>query len=124
LQDSPVISIVDDDPSIRAATQSLIRSLGLKAQTFASAEEFLQSPFLDDTACVISDIQMPGMSGVDLQQRLIRDNRHIPIVFITAFPNEVTERHVLQAGAFGFLHKPFDSQALITCIRTALGDKF
>lgn len=101
--------------------KSLVRSLGFSAQTFASAEEFLHSPHLDNTLCVISDVQMPGMSGIDLQKRLATERRDLPIIFITAFPNEMTERNALQAGAVCFLHKPFDSESLINCIRKALG---
>jgi len=71
--------------------------------------------------CVISDVQMPGMSGIDLQKRLAVEKRDLPIIFITAFPNDTTERNALQAGAVCFLHKPFDSETLINCIRKALG---
>jgi FixJ family two-component response regulator len=121
LQNSRIISIVDDDQSVRAAMRSLVRSLGFNAQTFASAEEFLQSPHLDSTLCLISDIQMPGMNGIELQKRLALQDRRLPIIFITAYPNETTERNALQAGAVCFLHKPCDSQVLINCIRRALG---
>jgi FixJ family two-component response regulator len=117
----PVISIVDDDESVSAALRSLVRSLGLVAHAFASAEEFLQSAHLDETACLISDIQMQGMSGVDLQMKLASDGRLIPIIFITAFPKDSVRAHVLEAGAICFLHKPFDGQALIQCIESALG---
>lgn len=101
--------------------RSLVRSLGFSAQAFASAEEFLQSPQLEETLCVISDVQMPGMSGIDLQKRLAVEKRDLPIIFITAFPNDTTERNALQAGAVCFLHKPFDSETLVNCIRKALG---
>jgi len=121
LKNGRIISIVDDDQSVRVAMRSLVRSLGFSAQAFASAEEFLQSPQLEETLCVISDVQMPGMSGIDLQKRLAVEKRDLPIIFITAFPNDTTERNALQAGAVCFLHKPFDSETLINCIRKALG---
>ncbi len=121
MKNGRIISIVDDDQSVRVAMRSLVRSLGFSAQAFASAEEFLQSPQLEETLCVISDVQMPGMSGIDLQKRLAVEKRDLPIIFITAFPNDTTERNALQAGAVCFLHKPFDSETLINCIRKALG---
>jgi FixJ family two-component response regulator len=83
----PMISIVDDDKSVREATESLVRSLGYNAVTFGSAEEFLGSAYLMTTACLINDIQMPGLSGVELQERLIADGHRLPMIFITAFPN-------------------------------------
>jgi FixJ family two-component response regulator len=116
-----VISIVDDDESVRSATRSLVRSLGLVAYAFASAEEFLQSPHLDATACLISDVQMPGMSGVELQNKLATDGRYIPIIFITAYPTESIRARALRGGAICFLHKPFDGQTLIKCLTSALG---
>jgi FixJ family two-component response regulator len=116
-----IISIVDDDESFRGAVKSLIRVLGLEPQTFASAEEFLNSPSLKNTACLISDVQMPGMSGIELQRRLLTAEPRLPIIFITAFPDEATERRVVQAGALGILHKPFDSDVLIDLVRRALG---
>jgi FixJ family two-component response regulator len=116
-----VVSIIDDDQSVRYVTQSLIRSLGLAAQTFASAEEFLRSPYLSTTACLISDVQMPGMSGVELQAKLAAQGYSIPIIFITAFPSDALRSRVLSAGAVGFLHKPFDSQTLIDHLQRALG---
>lgn len=121
MKNGRIISIVDDDQSVRVAMRSLVRSLGFSAQAFASAEEFLQSPQLEETLCVISDVQMPGMSGIDLQKRLAVEKRDLPIIFITAFPNDTTERNALQAGAVCFLHKPFDSETLVNCIRKALG---
>ena len=120
LPQSPVISIVDDDPSIRVATRNLVRSLGYGAQTFASAIEFLQSPHVNDTSCVITDIQMPGMSGVELQSALISQACQVPIIFITAFPEESIRARALAAGAVGFLSKPFDDSVLIECIDLAL----
>ena len=89
----PVISIIDDDEAVRVATENLVRSLGFGASTFASAEEFLQSARLHDTSCLITDVQMPGMTGVELQSYLLEQGHDLPIIFITAFPEErVRER--------------------------------
>jgi FixJ family two-component response regulator len=118
---APVISIVDDDKSVREATKALVRSLGYTAATFASAEEYLQSERMRDTSCLILDVQMPGMNGVDLQERLITDGTRTPVIFMTAFPEERTRARVLGAGAFGFLSKPFDDERLIECLDKALG---
>jgi FixJ family two-component response regulator len=116
----PVISIIDDDASVRVATNRLVRSLGYVAHTFASAKEFLQSPCMSDTWCVIADVQMPGMSGVELQSLLNQQGRYMPMIFITAFPEESVRTRALEAGAIGFLSKPFDGQVLIECIDSAL----
>jgi FixJ family two-component response regulator len=116
----PVISIIDDDASIRVATQSLVRSLGFAVCTFASAADFLQSPCVNDTSCVISDVQMPGMSGVELQSLLIAQGHRVPIIFITAFHEESIRARAMKAGAIGFLNKPFSGETLIECLDTAL----
>jgi FixJ family two-component response regulator len=115
-----VISVVDDDASVRAATDNLLRSLGYAVCTFDSAEEFLRSAQLNDTSCVIADVQMPGMSGVDLQARLLTQGYHVPFIFITAFPEKTIRARALKAGAICFLTKPFDRQTLIRCLDTAL----
>jgi FixJ family two-component response regulator len=120
LRTGPTISIVDDDESMRCAVKSLVTSLGFAACTFASAEEFLQSPRLDDTACLITDLQMPGLSGIELQKSLLAQDRHIPIIFMTAFPEERIRTRAMEAGALGFLSKPFESQTLITLIDKAI----
>src|SRR5262245_51408896 len=99
----PMVSIVDDDASVRDATQELVRSLGYAAATFESAEEFLTSAQVDDTACLITDIQMPGLNGVELQRRLLAEGRRMPIIFITAYPEERIRARVIAAGAIGFL---------------------
>ncbi len=117
---SHVISIIDDDPSVREATQSLIRSLGYDAQVFASAEEYLQSDNLNDLSCLITDLHMPGMSGTDLQDRLIADGYQIPIIFVTAYYEDRIRERVMDAGAFGFLRKPFNDESLIACLDKAL----
>jgi FixJ family two-component response regulator len=120
LQQVPVISIVDDDESVREATKSLVRSLGYKAMTFGSAEEFLSSAHLAATACLITDVQMPGLSGVELQDRLIADGHRMPVIFVTSFPDDRLQRRVLKSGAIGYLPKPFDEDRLIECIDAAL----
>jgi FixJ family two-component response regulator len=119
----PMISIIDDDVSMRNATRRLVKSLGLNADTFASAEEFLESDRVNDTACVITDMQMPGLSGAELQRLLIAQGVNTPIIFITAFPEESLRRRALDAGAVGFLSKPFDEGRLINCLKTALGSQ-
>ena len=116
----PVISIIDDDASIRVATQSLVRSLGFAVCTFASAADFLQSPRMNDTSCVIADVQMPGMSGVELQSLLIAQGHRTPMIFITAFHEESVRARAMKAGAIGFLSKPFSGQTLIECLEMAL----
>lgn len=120
MSNPPVISIVDDDRSVRAATYNLVRSLGYTVHTFASAEEFLRSPHLKDTSCVIADVQMPAMSGVELQSHLLAKGRRVPFIFITAFAVESARRQALKAGATCFLTKPFDGEALIKCLDAAL----
>lgn len=117
-----MISIVDDDVSVRESTRELIESLGYEALTFASAEEFLESQRVSDTSCLITDLQMRGLSGIDLQRRLVDERRGIPIIFITAFPDEKTRNHALKAGAIGFLGKPFSDKALIHHLNEALAD--
>jgi FixJ family two-component response regulator len=120
LEKTPTIAIVDDDSSIRLAIESLVRSLGFVARTFASAYELLQSSDLYETACAIVDVQMPGMSGVDLQRVLSERGCQIPLIFITAFPEERVRDGVLKAGAVCFLSKPFDGRIMVDCLHTAL----
>lgn len=115
-----MISIVDDDESVREATKGLVRSLGYGAVTFASAEEFLGSDRLRETSCLITDVQMPGIDGVELQKRLLADGHRVPIIFITAFPEQRIRDHVLARGAFGLLSKPFSDESLIGCLDRAL----
>jgi FixJ family two-component response regulator len=116
----PLISIVDDDHIVRRAIESLVLSRGSRACTFPSAEEFLQSPLLAETSCLISDVQMPGMSGVQLQDRLADLGLSIPTIFITAYPDDSVRTRVLDSGAVCFLLKPFDAQSLIESIDDAL----
>src|SRR5215831_5664118 len=120
LQRAPIISIIDDDESMRCALKSLVTSLGFKAYTFASAEQYLDSPHLDDTSCLITDLQMPGLNGIELQQSILARGRHIPMIFVTAFPDERMRARAIEAGALGFLGKPFDSSMLAALIDKAL----
>ena len=116
----PIVSIVDDDPAARDSVAALVRSKGVNVETFTSAEEYLRSNRAADTACLISDVQMPGMNGADLQDQLIADAQRTPIIFVTAFPDEDIRARVLKAGAFGFLTKPFKDESLIECLDKAL----
>jgi len=118
--EAALISIVDDDESIREAIQSLLRSVGFKAKTFASAEQFLQSDQIENTACLILDVRMPGMSGLELQRRLMATQCRIPIVFVTAHGDEEARSRALQEGAVEFLLKPFSEEALLNAIQAAL----
>jgi FixJ family two-component response regulator len=116
-----LISIVEDDESMRESTKGLVRSFGYQATAFASAEEFLQSDCLDSTRCLITDVQMPGLSGIDLQSWMIARGVQMPTIFITAFPEEGTRLRALKAGAVGYLGKPFSEESLLKCLDTALG---
>jgi FixJ family two-component response regulator len=120
---APLASIVDDDESVRIATKSLLGSLGWRVHTFASAEEFLHSPSVNDTSCLIVDMQMPGMNGIELQRALRNGGYTTSIVFITAFPDERIAARALRRGALGFLTKPFDENSLIECLERALERK-
>jgi len=120
LPEVPVISIIDDDESVRIATKRLVRSLGFVGHTFASADEFLQSPHLEHTSCVIADVQMPGMNGVDLHQLMLSKGNATPFIFMTAFPDERIRARALGAGAVCFLSKPCDGSTLIHYLETAL----
>lgn len=115
-----MVSIIDDDESVRTAARCLVRSLGYDARTFASAEEFLQSDDVGKTACLIVDVQMPKMSGLDLQSALRAKGHRTPIVFVTAFPEDRIRTRALEGGAVGFLSKPFDGKSLVDCLNTAL----
>jgi FixJ family two-component response regulator len=118
---APLISVIDDDASIRAGLDNLVRSLGYVVCTFDSAEAFLQSAELDDVWCVIADVRMPTMSGVQLQSHLRRQGCRLPFLFITAVPTEKTRKQALDDGAICFLTKPFDEETLIGCLDVAIG---
>lgn len=115
-----MISIVDDNDLVREATKDLIRSLGHTAATFASAEEFLQSGFVHSSRCLITDVQMPGMSGLELQSRLIADGHRLPVIFITGYPEATIRTRAFEGGALGFLSKPFSAEDMIACLAQAL----
>jgi FixJ family two-component response regulator len=114
------VCIIDDDESVRTATTCFVRSLGHVARTFASAEEFLSSPYVDEAVCLIVDVNMPRMGGLELQSRLRDKGLSTPIILITAYPEERARARALGAGAIGYLDKPFDSEALIRCLDIAL----
>ncbi len=116
----PLISVIDDDGPFRVATDSLLRSRGYIVHTFASASEFLRSPQLEEASCVITDVQMPDISGLELQVLLRSQGRTVPIIFITAFPEELVRVRALRDGAVCFLVKPSDAITLIGCIEEAL----
>ena len=120
--EAAVISIVDDDASFRRATARLVRSLGHAVAAFSSAEEFLSSDRLHDTACLISDVQMPGMSGIELQNQLLAQGVRLPVIFITAYPESKAREQALASGALGFLNKPFNEDKLIACLDQALSE--
>ena len=115
-----IISVIDDDASVRAATNNLLSSHGYLVDVFASAEEFLQSANLNDLACVVADVQMAAMSGLDLLMHMRTRGYKAPFIFITAFPDESVRARALKAGAIGFLAKPFAGPTLINCLDTAL----
>jgi len=115
-----LVAIVDDDDLIRGALQGMLKSVGLPSQAFASAEEFLTSGQQDLIACLIADIRMPGMSGLELQAKLNAERCRIPTIFITAHGDEKMRMQALRAGAVEFLAKPFDDEALLDSVRAAL----
>jgi FixJ family two-component response regulator len=120
LPQAPEISIIDDDASVRTAVSRLVRSLGYAAVAFASAEEFLNSAQLDTASCLIADVQMPHMSGIELQDLLRRQARQLPIIFITAFPEPNIKARAMNGGGIGFLAKPIDGNLLIKHIHAAV----
>jgi FixJ family two-component response regulator len=117
-----MVAIVDDDELMRSALQGMLKSVGLPSQTFASAEEFLQSGQQQQTACLITDIRMPGMSGLELQSKLNAQHYRIPTIFITAHGDTKMRMQALRAGAVEFLAKPFDDEVLLESVRAALAN--
>ena len=115
-----LVAIIEDDGSVREATDHLLRLLGYATAPFASAEDFLNSGRVHDPACLITDVHLPGMSGVELQSRLILDGHRIPIIFVTAFPDEAIRARVLRDGAVCYLSKPLQEKSLIACLDRAL----
>jgi FixJ family two-component response regulator len=120
-----VLSVVDDDTSVRIATGRLIRSVGFTVEMFTSGEEFLHLGRLQETSCLVVDVHMPGMNGLQLQSHLAAAGHRIPIIFITAYPDERIRTLALRAGAVNFLNKPFSDEALLSAIDLALkvGDR-
>jgi FixJ family two-component response regulator len=116
-----LIAIVDDDESLRLALRGLMKSVGFSAEVFASAEDFLASHLLPVAVCLIADMQMPGMSGIELHRRLVSSGSRIPVILITAYPDDATRTRALQAGVIAYLVKPFNDADLLECIHTALG---
>jgi FixJ family two-component response regulator len=121
MSEAPLIAIVDDDVMVCEATKDLVETFGFNARTFTSAGEFLNSDCVSGTACLIADVQMPGMSGLQLHRKLIASGLRIPVIFITAFPDERLRKRAITAGAVCYLTKPFDGESLRSCIRSATG---
>ena len=117
-----MISIIDDDRSVRETVKSLIRSLGYEAVTFASAEEYLVADRVRESECIITDIHMPGMTGLDLRDRLVADGYRRPIIFMSALSAEDAGAKALSTAASRFLKKPFSDERLIDCLNWALKD--
>jgi FixJ family two-component response regulator len=118
-----MVAVVEDDESYRLAMQRLLKSAGFSVQTFTSAENFLDSGWQRETGCLIADIRMPGMSGLDLQARLNADHCPIPIIFVTAHGDEKMRLQAMRSGAVKFLAKPFDAAILLEGVRAALGNE-
>jgi CheY-like chemotaxis protein len=118
--DSATISIVDDDESIRKATRALLRSVGYHVETFASAELFLESDGLRESDCLVLDVRMPGIDGLELQRRLNAAQSHVPIIFVTAHDDKLHRVTAMDAGAADFFHKPFDAGAFVAAVQAAL----
>ena len=114
----PLVSIVDDDASVRVSTRRLLSWSGLRVEAFDSAEEFLRSEFLAQTACLVLDVRMPAMGGLELQRRLTEMGQRMPIVFLSARASEEEEKRALRAGAAGFLRKPVSKEALLSAIQS------
>ena len=115
-----LISVIDDDESVRRTTTRLIESFGFRAAAFESAENFLGAGDVNDTSCLIVDVRMPGMNGLQLQSQLAAADCRIPIIFVTAYDDKESRRRAMQAGAVAFLAKPFSDDQLLQWIRSAL----
>ena len=119
----PTIAVVDDDEAVRAALANLLDSLGLGVVAFASAEAFLASTAPSSVACLIADMQMPGISGLELHRHLVTIGRAVPVILVTAFPREHVRLQAQEQGAIGYFAKPFEARALIECLEKALHTK-
>ena len=120
MSEVPLISIVDDDVLARDGIRELVESLGYKTTVFELAEHFLESGLIAETTCLITDLQMPGLNGLELQEALRSQGYQTPVILITAYPNEKHRKRALDNGAVGFLSKPFDDEALIECLTAAI----
>src|SRR5262249_20892463 len=118
---NPMISVVDDDASVREALKGLLKSAGFHAEAFASAEEFLDSGQLANTACLILDVRMPGMGGLELHRRIVAGDSRVPVILITAHGDEELRARALEAGAVDYLYKPFSEQRLMDAIAKCIG---
>lgn len=116
----PLISIVDDDKWARGGLEDLVTSLGYRFNSFESAEQFIASGAAESASCLITDLHMPGLSGLDLQSWLRREGYRTPVIFVTAYPNEKHRSRAIEAGALGFLTKPYDERSVIDCIKQAI----
>lgn len=123
MKNARVVAIVDDDESFRTAIANLIRSLGHSVASFDSAEEFLRWDHLHDTACLISDVQMPGMSGIELHEQLLAQGHRMPIIFVAADSESKARGEAFASGALGFFNKPFNEEKLISCLEQALATR-
>jgi FixJ family two-component response regulator len=123
LAKTPIIAIIDDDESFRRATVSFVRSLGYVAAAFASADAFLRSDRVHDVDCLITDVQMPGMTGIELQTKLAAEGHCLPTIFVTAFPETKARTRVAADRTVGFLDKPFTEESLIACLNLALSKR-
>lgn len=117
---APLISIVDDDDALRMSLDNLIRSAGFRAKGFASAESFLRAPDRKETACLILDVRMPQMNGLELQQHIVEAKWNIPVIFMTSFADDAVREKALAAGAIEFLHKPFSDDKILNAVQKAL----
>ncbi|HEY0257312.1 MAG TPA: response regulator [Candidatus Methylacidiphilales bacterium] len=120
---NPLVLVVDDSASIRSSTQRLLRSFGFRSEAFASAQEFLASPLLQECGCLILDVRMPRMDGLELQRQLAEAHSHLPIIFFTAHGNREEQERAMRAGAIAFLHKPVVAEKLLGAVQGALQDR-
>ena len=118
-----LVSVVEDDEFFRASMRRLMRSMGYRVETFASAADFLASSRLDETACLIADVHMPGMNGDDLYRSVVNTGRKIPTILVTAYPDDDVRDRALKDGVACYLHKPIDKDQLVDCIRLSLSPR-